>query len=101
VKLPEKLKVGPITYDIQVMPLADVGVQGAASVTTQTILLDKDLAFDTLRATALHEVLHAVMRLSSVESHKYEEELLQRLEHGMLGVLRDNPAFVKWLLEVA
>lgn len=49
--------------------------------------------------TLLHEVMHAVRYMQGREDGgEVEEDYVRSLATGILGVLRDNPTFAKWLI---
>jgi len=49
--------------------------------------------------TALHEILHGIYWLWNVQDDDKEERIVTQLSQGLSAVLRDNPAFAKWLVE--
>jgi len=59
------------------------------------IILSDMNPLTVLRETCLHEVLHAVDH--AVQSSLCEEDV-HRLARALYAVLRDNPAFVDWLV---
>jgi hypothetical protein len=70
----------------------------------QTILIQKEQADMSKRDSLLHETVHACLsqgmsqRLKEISSD-LEEELVSILAPRILGVLRDNPEFVQYLVE--
>ena len=49
--------------------------------------------------TLLHEAMHAVRYMQGREDGgAVEEDYIRSLATGILGVLRDNPTFAKWLI---
>lgn len=70
---------------------------------TQTITLDKGLAFERARETFLHENLHAILSISGLNEvipMEAEEHVVGVLAPVMLAWMRDNPRVVNWLTEV-
>lgn len=47
----------------------------------------------------LHEIMHAILGQQGFNHpYKLEESFVRPLATGIITVLRDNPAFAKWLL---
>lgn len=105
--LPDKVKVGPLTYDVSDDSLNHVlaehdsqsRLDGRCHHAKQQIVLDPSLAAGQRRATLLHEVTHAALSVSGIRLEDDEEERIVRaLEMPLLGVLRDNPVLVAYLV---
>lgn len=85
-------------YKIRIVERVDEeDSDGDSSQSSQTIQLksDETHSFEYAREVMLHEAIHAVehqMRLSLAEEH------VEGLGVGILALLRENPAFVKWLM---
>ena len=103
--LPDKVKVGPLTFDVTDDAMSHVlaeheektaGLYGRCDYKKQAIVLDPGMAPGQYRATLLHEVLHAVFHTSGGRFDN-EEEIVGEIEFPLLGVLRDNPALVAYL----
>ncbi|MFZ4431667.1 MAG: hypothetical protein ACOYOQ_00570 [Microthrixaceae bacterium] len=95
---PGKLRVGPFTYRVVV----DEGripsdLYGACDKSHHVISLHPNQSGDRLRATLLHEVIHALCDVAAVDDDKAEEAVATRLAPLLLDVLRDNPRLVEYL----
>ncbi len=96
--LPKQLRIIGKRYKVRVVDKVDEeGSDGESSAASQLISLrdDAENSFEYCREVALHEALHAVehqMRLSLSEEH------VEGLGTGVLALLRENPAFVRWLM---
>ena len=96
--LPKRLKVIGKRYKVRVVETVDAeGSDGESDQTSQTILLRDDAthSFEYAREVALHEAIHAVehqMHLDLSEAH------VEGLGVGLLALLRENRAFVRWLM---
>lgn len=105
--MPDKVKVGPLTYDIKNDSLAHMlaeyeqkaGLYGRCDNPKQALILSPDLAPGQLRATLVHEILHAVINVSGVSlgNDDAEERAVAAIEMPLLGVIRDNPALIAYL----
>ena len=96
--LPKQLRIIGKRYKVRVVAVVDAeGSDGESSAAKQTILLrdDAEHSFEYAREVALHEAIHAVehqMHLCLSEEH------VEGLGVGILALLRENPAFVRWLI---
>ena len=65
------------------------------------IRVSLNIAKDRIRSTLLHEVLHAVIDMTTSVHHADEEKCVQALESGLFPVIRhpDNRWMVDYLLE--
>ena len=65
------------------------------------IKVSLNLAKDRQRSTLLHEVLHAIIDMTSSVHHQDEERCIQALESGLFPVLRSphNVWLINFLLE--
>lgn len=67
-----------------------------------TIWLDADIVGSTLAQTALHEVGHAIVENylpAGTLDEEVEEMIVDTMAKGLVQVMRDNPAFIAWLME--
>ncbi len=60
------------------------------------IVLSENNTPSQMRETCLHEVVHAVEWAVKADM---EEDEVGRMARGLFAVLRDNPSFVKWIME--
>lgn len=110
VKPPGKVKVGHLTYAVEVSAKrcsdADV-MYGQSDMRTAEIILNPAQCDGQLRDTTLHEVLHALMDQMGVQkggdkallaTTDDEERMVHALAPLLLGVLRDNPDLVAFLV---
>lgn len=125
--VPDWIKVGPLVYSVQAnvavvrersdASTADMDGEWAAySDHDQLVIgLNPDQAPDAVRRDLLHEILHCCLRVSGAEPNQYatvvarakgrdggltvEEVMVSGATLPLLGVLRDNPDFVRWLQE--
>jgi hypothetical protein len=76
---------------------------GQTFVAHQRIEIDTDLGPDQERDTLLHEICHAIVKLTghrhTTLTDKQEEAVVGCLAYALLGVLRANPALVAWMTE--
>lgn len=74
---------------------------GHADQDRHLIRISLNMAKDRQRSTLLHEMLHAVIDMTSSVHHQDEEKCVQALESGLFPVLRapENAWAVGFLLE--
>ena len=97
---PKRVVIGPFSY--QVVVDADrlpADLYGQCDKGKHVIALHPDQSAPRLRATLVHELLHALCDLTGLDDDKAEERLVTVLAPALLAVLRDNPRLVAWLAE--
>lgn len=94
--LPKTLKVIGKRYALRVVDkVDDEDSDGESDPVAQAILIKREHGFEHARDTGLHEAIHAVdhqMHLGLSEAQ------VEGLGTGILALLRENHAFVRWLL---
>ena len=98
------LRIGPFIYkvvrdSVSQGELEEEGAVGLAVPDSLVIHISNDLAPDRERATVLHEIIHACADLSGLDDNCTEEDWATRLGPLLLGVMRDNPHLVAWVME--
>lgn len=106
-KPPQKVKITPYTYTVRWDKVAQAALN-AASFNGQTLndslelLIANNLPPGTERDIVLHECLHALWSQTDLAKridHEGEESVIWSLTPRLLGLLRDNPALVAYLVE--
>ena len=77
------------------------------AVGTKSIKMGTPIGEDYKRETVLHEVLHLCFRVTDCDPDRdakasledVEERAVAAISGPLLGVFRDNPAFVEWLAD--
>lgn len=83
-KIPAKIKVGGLWFDVKQVPSDEVDDDyGTASSSKQTIKLNKELPQDVKELTFLHEILHCI-------NGEMEEKEVEFIAFGLFQVLKDN-----------
>lgn len=80
-KIPSKLKIGAITYNIVIKDLDED--MGRTMFTNSTIFLDTKLNEDQMMATLIHEIFHCVC-------NQLTEMEVEFLAQATFGLLKDN-----------
>lgn len=107
---PSPIKVGPYEYTIRFRPERAMNLFGYLAVTfttKQVMLVSAGMAPGHLRETVLHEIMHTCqnikdrMAVDGIEGDgtMTADEFIERTAPELLGVLRDNPELVKWLVK--
>lgn len=83
--------------------LSGTGKVGLCEISDQTLhVLAESMAPHQERDTVLHEVIHALIGMTSHEEDFKaggEERVVCSVSTALLAVLRENPRFVVWLTE--
>ncbi len=95
-----KLKIGFLTYTVEDFGPKEAelrGVYGTHSPMTQQIKIDSKSSKERKKEVLLHEILHAVWNqyLGGMEGEMKEEEVVNALAQGLIGVFVDNPGLKK------
>jgi hypothetical protein len=93
---PKSLKIIGKRYKLRIVEkVDDEDSDGESCPVDQVIKVKEAHGFENARDTALHEAIHGVdhqMHLALTEQQ------VEGLGTGMLALLRENPAFVRWLM---
>lgn len=96
-KAPKRVKVIGKTYTIDYLDkIDDEDNLGEHDFTKQRILIRKEQHFEALRDTVMHEVMHAIDEQMSLS---LKESQVHALASGLLQLIRENPKFIRFLLE--
>lgn len=103
-KPPAVLRVGHLTYKIIAtgeVARAAGDENGKCSPDTATIVLHPDQPLQVMRESLIHEALHAVTSMAGLAAElgdDKDEQYVNRLAPLLLGLLRDNPKAVAFLV---
>lgn len=94
-KIHDKVKIGGIVYDVNVLSQFQEGdnCDGHIVYGTQEIqlLLDKDHKQEYMEAVFIHEILHGIIHHAQLElPEKDEEKILDCIALGLHQVIKDN-----------
>lgn len=104
-RFPALIRVGPYRYRTRRVAKEDALDGGSGSCNFHHHVIEVTLGFSPLytKETLLHEILHAAWFNAfpnAAESwDAYEERFIRAMAPVLLGVLRDNPALVRYLTE--
>jgi hypothetical protein len=91
---PETVRIGPIDYKIEEvvrLTTADnTRLCGEIDYHNSVINLDTEQSPQSKRVTLWHEILHGILNNAGKSDHN--EELIEIISLGIVGVLRDNPS---------
>lgn len=93
-KLPKHVKIGPVRFKVVTLPRRDFesdDTWGICSIRSRQIKLANDLDRKTEAQTLLHEILHGIYRVFTMDSGDPEERVVESLEFGITAVMCDNP----------
>ncbi len=95
---PQRLRINGRIFRVEPLP-ADSPNYGEMRADEGVIAMRPKQDEFTERDTFLHETMHAILHQQGNEDGgKVEEHYVRSLATGLLGVLRDNPTFAKWLI---
>ena len=94
---PEVINICGRPWDVIEQDLSLHSAAGVCDTDQQRILLHPDQPLVGEQDTVLHEVLHAILRQQGRPYTKAEELHVTALAPGLLSVLQENPALVRYL----
>ena len=97
-----KVKIGPIVYDVDERDLSDAEIGGIIRYKSSTISIDTNIrTIESKRQVLLHEILHGIINQGKCEDclvgEKGTEKLIDVLAYGLLGLIQDNPELLEEL----
>lgn len=98
---PKKIKVGPFFFKIKYANLNDMNRGDSSGYTVfenRHIYIEKSYDEDLQSEILLHEILHVIWWIAGIKERDDEESIIRMESPLMLGVLRDNPDLVNFLL---
>ena len=100
---PSKSRFMGRTYKVAFSPEGTVGdgtLWGQTDHSAQTIQVEEGLSHDKERGIITHEMLHQLLSLSGLAlSESTEEAVCTYLGEALVGHIRDNPTFWRYLLQ--
>jgi hypothetical protein len=96
--LPKSLRFLHLTIPVIAGGTTDGDSLGEWHANKAEVHYDPNTNVPVLRETVLHEVLHAVCEHTGLDPDEHET-IIRSISPLILHVLRENPKFVKWLVE--
>jgi hypothetical protein len=97
--LPPSIRIGP--HEVRFAALAPAEARknyGTFVPAEQEIRLHPEYASGSMAVdTVLHEVIHAIFAIATVQTDQGEEHIVANLATYLAQIIRDNPDFVTWL----
>lgn len=101
--IPKTIKIGPFEYSIYLsdnIQLDDRNLSGMVDFDKCEIYIDMNIDEKCKKTTLLHEILHAILHCSSVESDKEDiHKVIDIISIGLLDLLERNKSLLKYLLD--
>lgn len=94
-RIPESVKIGGITYDVQrpgICSDSSGGTEGLITYAKQLIEVRADLKGEYADLTFLHELVHGIYRHAGWEQ---DEKAVDTLSTALHMVIKDNPDLFK------
>ncbi|MFW6030181.1 MAG: hypothetical protein ACOCRO_08005 [Halanaerobiales bacterium] len=94
-KIPEKVKIGGIDYEVIMVPLKSEELNygdaiGSITHTDCKIWINKDMPIQKQQETLIHEIIHAIDVFVGDSNCEYFEENVESFGKVLYQVLRDN-----------
>lgn len=100
--MPSRVKIGPLTYAIEYMPLSKAAkrsLNGECDNQNLKIQVFETLPPNLSAEIMLHEILHACYHSADLCDDDKEEKIVTTMARQLAGVMKDNPDMVAWLME--
>jgi Zn-dependent peptidase ImmA (M78 family) len=98
-KLPSSIKYGCHKYNLVVTDsIRDMDeIWGRIQPETEEIFLRKNLSDGNIKATLLHELIHAILMKTGVaelfcDRPEIHESVCTSVSHGLMEIMQENPA---------
>lgn len=99
--LPKKVKVGTLSYTLEVVPdLKDEGhgINGMCVPDELKIMVDAASPSNAHAVdTVVHEIFHAIWDERGLPKKPDEERAVRCLSTGVVALFQDNPKLVNWI----
>lgn len=95
--IPSTLRISGCDWAVKAARLDGLYGQSADASKTITVDIDNCGGLFNVADTLLHEVMHSVLRQQGRVYTDEEEVYVRALATGLTGVLRDNPALLRYL----
>lgn len=90
-KIPNKLKVGNLTYSICKLEDSNITHYGKCSVSEQKIWLAKEFTSEEAKIqTFFHELTHIVLDIGRYDDESKNEKFVEHIANTFYQVLKDN-----------
>ena len=89
-----KLRIGPVTFSVT--RRSEGNNYGEIDLRKQTVYISPTLKDDMQAVTVAHEAIHGILELGQYNAESMNEQLVDCLAVGIVGLLRDNP----WMREL-
>lgn len=104
----DRLKIGQVFYSVEAEPRLIVGgsdghdryLNGHIQYHTCRIRIEAEANEQIKPQIVIHEALHGILHQAGFEDDHPEKEIIA-LGYGLIALLRDNPDFVRWVLDGA
>lgn len=96
-KSPKTVRFGGVYYKVEYPEKVKSGkLAGLCDHDKALIRVSSELGMEMQKSTLLHESLHAAAHHID---WKASEETIVKMEKMLMALLRDNPGFIRWLLQ--
>jgi len=94
-KIPNKVKIGGVTYDVIItknVDKSDKNIDGLIIYDKQEIIIEEGLPKEYGEQIFLHEILHRIFEFLDLDNN---EEIIRPLSTALYMVIKDNPEIFK------
>ena len=94
-KIPKKVKIGGLTYTVEITKNLDLGNANYAAeiVYSDLAIRIRPQAKERMEADLLHEIVHGIYRRLGYEEH--DERVIEELAQSLYALIKDNPKMFK------
>lgn len=93
-KIPEKIKIGGLTYDVEITDHLVLGCDYGGEILFQDLKIQiRPMAKERMEVSFLHEVVHGIYESLGYTEH--DEKRVDELAHTLHGLIKDNPELFK------
>ena len=93
-KIPKKLKIGNLIYDVGELVDSEASHFGKSSQKEQWLRISKNLKSDDARInTFFHEIIHQILDQAHFYKESEDEKMIDCIANGFYQVLKDNKLF--------
>lgn len=97
---PKKVRVGPFDVPVAIKDELEGGHWGLFNKHDYVVEFKQNQPSAPFTVdTAIHELLHAVWKISGVHKKDKEERIVSLLATGLTALFRDNPQILLWLID--
>lgn len=90
-KIPEKVKIGGLTYNVEITEKLDLGIANCSAeiLYNDLIIRVTPQAKEKMEADFWHEIVHGI--LSQLGYKQHDEKRVEEMAQSLYALVKDNP----------